>query len=161
MVLLTFLTCGLLVVRLRQHVKDFAQQVLGKKSPEELERLEAEALGLESNLFGGLVPRSHAVLAMDLLSAFIPLSNLFIFAIGSEDSVHDKLTSIKWKGATSLCAWLHDPWLFASILVLFIFQVARAYVALWTHPYCVYGAWAPLIYLSTDLSAMGDTAPWR
>ena len=38
--------------RLRQSVKRFAQEVLGSKSPEELERLETEAANLESDLLG-------------------------------------------------------------------------------------------------------------
>ncbi|CAK9001595.1 unnamed protein product [Durusdinium trenchii] len=67
------------------------------------------------------------------------------------------LVSRKYKTADGYSANWHDTWMFGSICVLIVFQVVRAVAAMGHHPYCVYGRWAWLMYLGTDISSMGDT----
>jgi len=146
----------------RQQMKKHTKEALGKKTKEQLQEMEERALSSEFHrFFGGLVESAMVILVVDVISAFIPISNVIIYALATEDLLDFKDTVFEssiFEGAiANFCARWHDSWMLASMIILSLFQVTRALAAQGHHPYCVYGRGAWLVYLATDISAMGDT----
>eukprot|EP00913_Durusdinium_trenchii_P003003 g2775.t1 len=117
---------------------------------EELQAMEERALASSfDDLMGCVVDSSKVMIVVDVLTALIPISNIDVAEADERSVVSSSMVE--------LCANWHDTWMFGSICVLIVFQVVRAVAAMGHHPYCVYGRWAWLMYLGTDISSMGDT----
>eukprot|EP00435_Cladocopium_sp_Y103_P015762 s1497_g3.t2 len=145
----------------RQQVKKKNKEALGKKSKEELQAMEERALSSEFHrFFGGYLQSSIVVMVVDLIAALIPISNVIIHALATEDLLELKVPlqkSLLAGPIANFCARWHDTWMLASMIILILFQVVRAFAAQGHYPYNVYGGGAWLVYLATDISAMGDT----
>lgn len=146
----------------RQQVKKKNKEALGKKSKEELQEMEERALSSEFHrFFGGYLQSSIVVVVVDLISALIPISNVIIHALATEDLLDLKdeelQKSLLAGPIANFCARWHDTWMLASMIILILFQAVRAIAAQGHYPYNVYGGSAWLVYLATDISAMGDS----
>lgn len=142
----------------REQMKKHTKEALGKRSKEELQAMEERALASSfDDLMGCVVDSSKVMIVVDVLTALIPISNIVLYALATEDVAEADERSVVSSSMVELCANWHDTWMFGSICVLIVFQVVRAVAAMGHHPYCVYGRWAWLMYLGTDISSMGDT----